>query len=121
MNYGFGIMEELVMIEQRKRKVSKHGVVTTLGFPEGQMVTVARVDERTEIISLESPERVAEMVALLTMPHTGRHNALTERLRGQSTAPTTLPRTHQGVESDIPLTEADADKFSSPRRARRSF
>ena len=40
-------------IELRKRKAGKNGVVATLGMPEGQIVTVARVDERTELVSLE--------------------------------------------------------------------
>ena len=42
----------------KQRKVAKHGVVTTLGFPEGQSVIVARIDERTQLVSTESPERI---------------------------------------------------------------
>jgi len=112
-------------VEKKQRKVSKHGVVTTLGFHEGNLVTVARIDERTEIISLETPEKVDEMVALLAKQPSSqgnRHGALMERLHGKSSAPTTLPpRRPVGVELDAPLTEADADKFTHRSRGRRSF
>lgn len=109
-------------VEKKQRKVSKHGVVTTLGFHEGNLVTVARVDERTEIISLESPEKVEEMVALLARPsQKNRHSALMERLQGKSSAPKTFPRRRLEAESDAPLSETDADKFNHRARGRRSF
>jgi hypothetical protein len=109
-----------MITEKRKRKVSKHGVVTTLGFPEGQIVTVARVDERTEIVSLESPERVEEMVALLTRPKTERHRELMERIQGQSHANTgSLPRSYNGVEPDVALSETQASLFTHRERNRR--
>lgn len=111
-------------IEKKQRKVSKHGVVTTLGFHEGNLVTVARIDERTEIISLESPEKVEEMVALLAKQPSSqndRHSALMERLQGKSSAPTPLPRRLMGTELDAPMAEADADKFTHRARGRRSF
>ena len=111
-------------LEKKQRKVSKHGVVTTLGFHEGNLVTVARIDERTEIISLESPEKVEEMVALLAKQpscHNDRHSALMERLQGKSSVPNSLPRRLTGTELDAPLTETDADKCSHRTRGRRSF
>src|ERR1017187_9069640 len=98
------------MTERKLRKISKHGVVTTLGFPEGHLVTVARVDERTEIVSMESPERVEEMVALLPRPQKERHSSLMERLQGRSSAPAPLPRIHTEVEPDAPLSDADAHR-----------
>lgn len=113
-----------MIVEKKQRKVSKHGVVTTLGFHEGNLVTVARIDERTEIISLESPEKVEEMVALLAKgpsPQNDRHSALMERLQGKSSVPTPLPRRLMGAELDAPLTEADADRLSHRARGRRSF
>ena len=112
-----------MIIEKKQRKVSKHGVITTLGFPEGHLVTVARVDERTEIVSMESPERVEEMVVLLTrpQPQKQRHGALMERLQGKTSAPSLLPRNHSETELDEPLSEADADKCAYQRRGRRSF
>ncbi len=113
-----------MIVEKKQRKVSKHGVVTTIGFHEGNLVTVARVDERTEIISLESPEKVEEMVALLTKQpssRTDRHSALMERLQGKSSVPTPLPRRPMGAELDASLTEADADRVSHRARGRRSF
>ena len=112
-----------MIVEKKQRKVSKHGVVTTLGFHEGNLVTVARIDERTEIISLESPEKVEEMVALLTKPPSqkDRHSALMERLQGKSSAPKPLPRRPMEMELDAPLTEADADKCSYRARGRRSL
>jgi len=112
-----------MIVEKKQRKVSKHGVVTTLGFHEGNLVTVARIDERTEIISLESPEKVEEMVALLVKPSSPkeRHSALMERLQGKSSAPTPLPRRPMEMEPDAPLTETDADKCSYRARGRRSL
>ena len=100
---------------------AKHGVVTLLGLPAGHQVTVARVDERTEIVSMESPERVEEMVALLTRPQKERHYELMERIQGQSCAPTSLPRSYTEVEPDAPLSQADADQFTHRGRSRRSF
>lgn len=113
----------LVIIEKKQRKVSKHGVVTTLGFHEGNLVTVARIDERTEIISLESPEKVEEMVALLTKQPSQkeRHRALMEKLQGRTSAPTPLPRRLMGAELDAPIAEAEADKFTHRARGRRPF
>ena len=105
----------------KQRKVAKHGVVTTLGFPEGQLVTVARVDERTQIISTESPERVDAMVRALSRPPEGRHQALTERLQGKPHAAHPLPRARQEGEADAALSDQDAARFSDTPRARRPF
>jgi hypothetical protein len=113
-----------MIVEKKQRKVSKHGVVTTLGFHEGNVVTVARVDERTEIISLESPEKVEEMVALLAKQPSSqqdRHSALMERLQGKSSVPAPLARRLMEAEPGAPLTEADAGKFTHRARGRRSL
>ena len=114
----------IMLIEKKQRKVAKHGVVTTLGFHEGDLVTVAKLDERTQIISLEPPERVEEMVTLLAkqpLSHDHRHSALMKRLQGKSTAPSALPRLTREIELDASLSEADADKFTHRARGRRSF
>ena len=116
------LKEVLVLIERRKRKVSKNGVVTTLGFPEGQTVTVIRVDERTEIISLEPPERLEAMVALLSKPRQERHSALMQRLQGRAhDSGSTLSREHTAVELEAPLSEADADRVVYRGQNRRTF
>lgn len=113
-----------MIIEKKQRKVAKNGVVTTLGFHEGDVVIVAKLDERTQIVSLESPEKVEEMVTLLSKQpssQSSRHNALMERLQGKSTAPSPLPRRVMATELDVPLTEADAASYAHRARGRRSF
>jgi hypothetical protein len=111
-----------MVLEIRRRKAGKNGVVTTLGMPEGQVVTVVRVDARTEIVSLEPEDRVREMVAALRRPQGGRHSELMERLRGESRAEEPLTRgRHLGREQDVPTTEGEADLFASRLRVRRPF
>jgi hypothetical protein len=111
------------MIEMRQRKVSKHGVVTTLGLAEGQMVTIARVDAQTQILSLASPERIEEMVALLTQPRPRRHRALMERLRKRANAGSALlrPSFIGEIEQDAPISEAQAGLFATWVQNRRPF
>jgi len=108
------------MLEMRRRKAGKNGVVTTLGIPAGQTVTVVRVDARTELVSMEPEARIKEMVEILThTSHPPRFGGLMERMRGRSHTAAPLPRERQEPESMSPLTEADAAHFAFSGTTRR--
>jgi hypothetical protein len=110
------------MLEMRRRKAGKNGVVTTLGIPEGQTVTVVRIDTRTELVSMEPEERIKEMVEMLTYSsHPLRFGRLMERVRGLSHAAAPLPRARQEPERTSTLTEADAKRFAFSGTTRRRF
>jgi hypothetical protein len=109
-------------IELRKRKAGKNGVVATLGMPEGQIVTVARVDERTELVSLEPEDRVREMVASLKRSRQGgRHALLAERLSGQLREGPFPPAQVSSPEADVATTPVEAELFGSRAENRRRF
>ena len=110
------------MLEMRRRKAGKNGVVTTLGIPEGQTVTVVRVDASTELVSMEPEARIKEMVEMLThASHPPRFGGLMERVRGRSHTAAPLPREHQDPEPLSALTEAAAARFAFSGMTRRRF
>lgn len=109
------------MIEMRRRKAGKNGVVTTLGIPAGHMVTVARVDERTELVSLEPVERVEAMAAALQAPGVARHKELMARLQSRAHDASAMPRAYTGPERDSALSEVDVKLVASRVRNRRTF
>jgi hypothetical protein len=110
------------MLEKKTRKVTSHGAVTTIGLTAGQIVTVVRIDERTELVSVEPPDRVEAMASLLVQdPKTSRHGELAARLQGRTHQADPLPRKSGPVEPDTPLTETDARRFTHPARPRRPF
>ena len=117
-------MREAKMLSKshKSRRVGKNGVVTSLGFSEGQTVTVVRVDDRTQIVSSEPMERLEEMVALISKPPQERHSALMQKLQGRSHySSSTLPRTYTTLEQEAPLSETDAMRVAYRGQGRRHF
>lgn len=107
----------------KQRKVGKHHVVTMLpDFKEGQTVTVARLDARTVLVSLESPDRVCELAALFPRQESSPWDAAMSHLAGR-------PNSGQGrrmwrrageTERDHAVSDEEALAFATRPRPRRT-
>jgi len=111
-------------IEMRQRKVGKNHVVTLLPeFREGQTVTVARLDARTALVSMDAPKRVQALAKRLTQREPSPWDALTARVSGHPHRSDRTPRRRAGVvEPDVPVSDEEATAFATvvhPRRKAR--
>jgi len=112
-------------IEMRQRKVGKNHVVTLLPeFREGQTVTVARLDARTALVSMDAPDRVQALAEQLKQREASPWDALTARVSGRPHRSDRTPRRQAGaVEPDAPVPDEEATAFATvvrPRRRARS-
>lgn len=108
-------------IEMRQRKVGKNHVVTLLPeFKEGQTVTVARLDARTAIVSMDSPERVQALAAQIPPRESSPWDALMGRIAGRPHHADAAPRRRAGaVEPDAAVSDQEALAFATAVRPRR--
>lgn len=108
-------------IEVRQRKVGKNHVVTLLPeFREGQTVTVARLDARTAIVSMDPPERVRELAEQFPRREASPWDALVAHVAGRPHQAGAAPRrTATAVEPDVAVSDAEAMAFATITRPRR--
>lgn len=108
-------------IEMRRRKVGKNHVVTLLPeFREGQTVTVVRLDARTAIVSMDSPEKIRELAERLPRRGDSPWDTLMEHVAGRPHQANSAPRrTATGIEPDVAVADEEAMAFATIVRPHR--
>ncbi len=104
-------------IEMSQRKIGKdHVVIPPAEFREGQTVTVARLDTRTVLVSMDAPERVQALVERLTQREASLWDALTARVSGRPHHSDRTPRRRAGVvEPDVPVSDEEVLALDAPK------